>query len=349
MPLFRRDSAGYLGLASKLLEEPLRRAYRAVSLSRAADPAEAARLAAALVARGRVTEAITTLQAGGQHDLALAILRQAGGFFYLYRYGVAAFDTVLAGFPAELASRDDTLCICAALQALKRGDVARARQLISDRFGPAANDQAAVLGGASGYSLQFRFFRLLMLIYEDFVITDELFTRIFALVGELPADAHIERGCFYNAMLEFYLRRRRLAEAEDVAARAHDHYHLAGVPMLKFYISLDRSIMRLMQGDAIGARRFAAQAGADLAACGFECPNDARLHALLEACVEYEGGRVEPLARFLNLEIDGFHAGRNLADADRFRAAIWQPGPQRALFDGRGAQLPRSLAGLSGA
>jgi len=309
VPLFRRDDAGRMAFTAKGLEEPLRHAYHAVALRRAAEPAEAARLAAALVGRGRVTEAIATLQAGGQHGLALDILRRAGGFFYLYRYGVGAFDTVLGGFPADFASNDDTLSICAALQALKRGDVARARQLISECFGPAASDPAVVLADADSYSLQFRFFRLLMLIYEDVVITDELFTQIFGLVGELPADANIERGCFYNAVLELYLRRRRLAEAEDVAARAHGYYDAAGVPMLKFYINVDRSIMRLMQGDAIGARRFAAMAGGDLAACGFESPNDARLHALLQASVEYEGGRVEPLARFLNVEIDGFARG----------------------------------------
>jgi DNA-binding CsgD family transcriptional regulator len=34
-----------------------------------------------------------------------------------------------------------------------------------------------------------------------------------------------------------------------------------------------------------------------------------RLQALLEACVEYEGGRAEPLARFLNTEIDDFSHG----------------------------------------
>jgi DNA-binding CsgD family transcriptional regulator len=41
----------------------------------------------------------------------------------------------------------------------------------------------------------------------------------------------------------------------------------------------------------------------------FETPNDSRLQALLEACIEYEGGRAEPLARFLNTEIDDFSHG----------------------------------------
>jgi hypothetical protein len=41
----------------------------------------------------------------------------------------------------------------------------------------------------------------------------------------------------------------------------------------------------------------------------FESPSDQRLVALLIACINYEGGKVEPLARFLNQEFDDFSTG----------------------------------------
>ena len=67
--------------------------------------------------------------------------------------------------------------------------------------------------------------------------------------------------------------------------------------------------MRLMMGDAITARKHAAEAAQCLARVPFESPNDARLVTLLNACVEYEGGKAEPLARFLSLELDDFAHG----------------------------------------
>jgi DNA-binding CsgD family transcriptional regulator len=68
-------------------------------------------------------------------------------------------------------------------------------------------------------------------------------------------------------------------------------------------------MMALMKGDTIGARKYAALGAKTLADVPFETPNDMRLQALLEACIEYEGGRAEPLARFLNVEIDDFSHG----------------------------------------
>ena len=291
------------------LRAPLLAAYRSELARRCSDGAEAERVARALLDHHRPTEAIITLQGAGRFDAALAIINTAHGFFFVSRHGPAAFDRILAGFPSDYVREHESLIICLGVQALKRGDVARARQLVSDHLGETANQPVVVFGNRATYSLQFRFFRILMLIYEDVFITDELFEQIFALISELPADAHLERGSFYNSLLEFYIRRRRFAEAEDVAVHARRHYTAAQVPILQFYISLHRAVMRLMQGDAIEAQRFAAEAAADLAACDFDSPNDARLLALLRAAVEYEGGRAEPLARFLSLELDDFSHG----------------------------------------
>ncbi len=305
-PVVGAGSGGVPVITIEVLRPVLDTAYREAFARRTADPATAGPLARALLGEGRTTEAILTLQRVGDHEAALAVLKAAKGHFYIYRHGQEAFETVLAGFPPDFVHRHETLVLCHALRALKRGDVARARQLIGDHVGSGANRPAEVFGPSSGYSVAFRFFRLLMLIYEDVFVTDELLQQIFGLISELPGDAHLERGSFYNSLLEIYIRLRRTAEAEDVAARAQQHYAAAKVPILEFYVNLHRAIMRLLQADANEAQRFAAAAAANLAACDFDSPNDARLLALLTACIDYEGGHAEPLARFLSDELDDF-------------------------------------------
>lgn len=293
-------------LRAEALRAPLAAAHRAEFARRVGRADEAAALAGALRAQGRTVEAIEALQAAGRFDAALAILVEEQGFFFSYRCGGEAFGRILAGFPADYAQDHEVIVLGRCLQALKRGDLARTRQLVADHFGAGALAPEAVLSGTGCYSREFRFFRVLMLIYEDVFVSDELFERIFGLISELPGDAHVQRGSFYNSMLEFFIRRRRFAEAEDVAIRAWEHYAAAKMPMLQFYIRLHQSVMRLMQGDAQEAQRFADAAAADLAACGYESPNDTRLLALLQACVNYEGGQVEPLAHFLSSEFDDF-------------------------------------------
>ena len=305
-PLVSRDQNGNPRLAIEAVRPVLTVAYRRSLVRRTTTREVAEPLCRALLAQGRTTEAILSLQQVGDYEGAMDVLMVAKGHFYIYRYGQAAFEKVLAGFPIDFASRHEPLVLCLALQALKRGDVGRARQLIGDHMGQGANRPFEVFGQPESYSVAFRFFRVLMLIYEDVFITDDLFEQIFGLISELPPDAHLERGSFYNSLLEFYIRRRRFAEAENVAVRAQQHYVAANVPILEFYINLHRAVMRLLQADAINAQRFAQDASNNLAACDFESPNDKRLLGLLRACVEYEGGRAEPLARFLSDELDDF-------------------------------------------
>ena len=293
-------------LRAEALRPHLARGHAADFARRIADAETAAALAAALRAQGRTLAAIAALQAAGHHDAARAILSEQDGFFYFYRCGGEAFARILAGFPPAYAERHETLVLARCLQALKRGDLPRTRQLVADHFGNRALAADSVFDTDGRYSREFRFFRVLMLIYEDVLVSDDLFERIFGLIRELPADAHLQRGSFYNSMLEFFIRRRRFAEAEDVAIRAWEHYAAADMPMLQFYIRLHQSVMRLLQGDAQQARRFADAAAADLAAVGYASPNDSRLLALLQACVDYEAGRVQPLARFLSTEFDDF-------------------------------------------
>ncbi len=308
-PFARRGPEGGLIFSVEALREPLAAAIEAVLVGRCSAPEEAKAVAEAYAARGRMTEAITTFQQAGFLDLALATFVEATDRFFIYYYGPEAFDRVLAGFPIEYTMRHDVLVISLALQACKRGDVALAQRLLAERYGEAANDPARALVPGSSFPKEFRAFRLVLLIYEDVHFTDALLEQVFTLLAEFPSDAHLERGSFYNAILEFYMRSRRFAEADDVASRARYHYEQARAPILSFYIALHRAIMRLMMGDALTARKHAVDAAGCLAATPFESPNDARLLTLLKACIDYEGGKPEPLARFLSLELDDFSHG----------------------------------------
>lgn len=308
-PLARRGPAGKLEFAVEALRGPLAAAIDIVLGQRSSVPAEAKAVGEAYAARGQMTEAILTLQKAGFLDLALRTFIDAADRFFIYYYGSEALDRVLAGFPIEFSMQHDAVVFSLALQACKRGDVALARRLLAERFGKAANDPSKVFVAGSSFSKEFRAFRLVLLIYEDVFFTAELLEQVFTLLAEFPSDAHLERGTFYNSILEFYMRSRRFTEAEDVASRARYHYDQARAPMLSFYIALHRAIMRLMMGDALAARKHAADAATCLAGVTFGSPSDARLLALLKACIDYESGKPEPLARFLSLELDEFSHG----------------------------------------
>lgn len=292
-----------------LVRPALAEAVETTLAVRRSDPEQAAALAAGYARLSLFTEAVTTFQAVGRYDDAFAAFAAGGGRFFLYRHGSAAFDRVLSGFPLDYALGNDTLVMSLAMQALKHGEVARARHLLAERFGSGVNEVRRVFSGRDRYSTDLVAFRVVMLIYEDYQLTDELFGQVFSTLADLPIDAHIQRGAFYNAVLELYIRTRQFAAAEDVAQRALYHYEQAKVPMLAFYIALHRALMRLLMGDAINARQHAEQAAQYLHGVGFDSPGDARLLKLLEACIDYEGGKPESLARFLSTELDDFVHG----------------------------------------
>ncbi|MBB3459016.1 ATP/maltotriose-dependent transcriptional regulator MalT [Rhizobium sp. BK313] len=304
LPFARDGSLRVPSIAGDLSE-----ALDIVIAKRTQTVADAKAIAETFATRGFPVQSIEVFQRAGFYDSALRIFIGARGVFFLYFHGPEAFDRVLAGFPRSYALQSEILVLALALQALKLGDVSRARRLLTDRFGDLANDPKVVFSPRSTFSREFRAFRLLMLIYEDYFFSEELLNECFALVAEFPLDDHLFRGSFYNSVLEFYIRNRRFAEAEDVAQRAMHHYQRAKAPLLEFYISLHQALIRLLMGDALAARKHSVLAAQSLAALPFDSPNDIRLQALLEACIEYEGGRAEPLARFLSLEIDDFSHG----------------------------------------
>lgn len=309
LPLARLDGAGVWMIGGTALVTPLANALVAEQSRRIADPNLRAGLAAASVNLGFVTETILDMQKAGEFEAAEHLLEAEHSWYFLYFHGAEAFDAVLAGFPDEASRQSDTIALCRALQALKHGEVSLARRLLTDRFGGETLDPARVLGDRRRYPVEFRGFRLVMLIYEDIPLTDELLHLAFAILADLPIEAHLLRGSIYNAILEFYLRSRRFAEADDVAERALRHYRVAGANLLAFYISLHLAIMRLMAGDAIAAGEWAAEAERDIASLGFDSPHDRLLLKLLKGCVGYEEGNDEALILFLNRDLELFSHG----------------------------------------
>lgn len=309
LPLARARDDGRWCVAGTSVLEPLKAALTAQKRRRIDDDGERTRLVDACSALGFAVETIRDLQGAGFFEDAERLLRAHHGWYFLYFHGAAAFDAVMSGFPEDAGRASNTIVLCRALQALKHGEVSLAQRLIAERFGPEALDPAKVLDNRKRYSAAFRCFRLVMLIYEDIPLTDELLRLAFTILDDLPLDAHLLRGSLHNAILEFYLRTRRLAEADDVAERALLHYRAAGAGLLAFYISLHLAMMRLMAGDANAAADRVAEAEADIARLDFDSPHDLLLLKLLKGCIAYEGGNDEALILFLNRDLDLFSHG----------------------------------------
>lgn len=288
---------------------PLGAAIRMLLAERANDPVQARAIATAHAGFGQVPEAIAIFQSISAWQAALDVLRQAGGPFFIHRFGPDAFDRMLSRFPSDIAAREEVLILCRALQAVKRGEVPLTRHILTAHYGPVADDVVTVIGAVQRFTLDFRFFRLLLQTWEDFDLDTRLLDAAYRLLAELPADDDLRRGSFYNAVLEFYIRARRFSEADHTAIRAASHYARADVPILSFYIDLHRAIISLFLGETAAAQKRAEAAAAHIGRAGHESPGDVRLLALLQACIAYERGEGEPLTRFLSRDLDAFAQG----------------------------------------
>ena len=291
------------------VRDPMLGAIRSLLALRVTNPQEARAIAVTMVALGQTPEAIAIFQSIGAWEAALQTLEGAGGPFFVHRFGPAAFDRMLSGFPQDMTKTEETLVLCRAIQAVKRGEVPLTRRILIDRYGPVAGDAHAVLADRTHHSLEFRFFRLLLRTWEDFDLDQRFLDDAYALLAELPAEDDLHRGSFYNAVLEFYIRSRRFPEADHAASRAATHYASTKVPILSFYIDLHRAIIRLFMGEPASAQVHSAAARAHLLAVRHESPGDARLLTLLDACIAYESGQADALTRFLSLELDAFAQG----------------------------------------
>lgn len=284
-------------------------AIRAEITRRAARPGEAALLSRIFLDAGQAAEAITLLQQTGDMPAAIAMLDREGGPHFIHRHGPRAFDRVLAGFNGAGLEADPVLHAARVMQAAKSGELPLALRLLQDRHGPGIHQPELVFSPDSPFPASVRILRLLVLIYEDTRLSEAVLERAAQMNDTLPIDMHLLRGSYHNAILEFRVRTRRQALARDAATSAMRHYRRAKTPILEFYVSLHLAFVELMSGALAAARRATTDAASALARVSFDSPGDHRILALIRAVLDYETGRPEPLARFLDGDFEAFAQG----------------------------------------
>lgn len=258
-----------------------------------------------------IVACILQAQTDGNDAEALRLFRDAGGVFFMHFFGMDACHEVLRGFPEDMAEEESVLVFASAMHALKAGNVSRARHLIGGRFGPEVHDLDRLLAQPDRFPVDLRLFRFLMAMYEDIPITDAMRARLFDALGEVPLDDHLQRGSFYNAMVEVLVRKRELDAASEVARRARFHYAEASAHLLGFYIDLYLTMLCLMRGALAEAEGHARNAAETLGRVPFDAASDERILALVQAIIRYERGDVQSLARFLSEDFDEFAYGEN--------------------------------------
>jgi ATP/maltotriose-dependent transcriptional regulator MalT len=258
---------------------------------------------------GDPPQRILNALASGDPAAALELFRQAGGTFFIHFHGAETCLRVLNAFPRAMQQNEQTLVLSGAMHALKAGSTSRARYLVSQRFGADALDLALALSQPQRFPVELRLFRFVMAMYEDLPITDAMRVRLFDALGEVPLDSHLQRGSFYNAMLEIHVRRRELDAAAELARRARHHYSATGAHLLGFYVDVYQAVLSLMRGAPAKAETFVWEAREALGRVPFETESDARILGLVHAVIRYEQGDMQPIVRFLGDDFDKFAYG----------------------------------------
>lgn len=295
--------------ASPEIAAVLSDAVRGEIARRARQKGEAMLLSRIFLDCGQAAEAIRTLQRAGDMEGAIALLEREGADYFIHRHGPEAFDEVLAGFNGAGLENDPILLAARVMQAAKSGELPLALRLLTEHYGPAIHQPERVFAPTGAVPVEARLLRLVIFIYEDIRLSEPVLQQAALILGSLPLDADLLRGSYYNAILEFRVRTRRYALARDAAVSAMRHYRKAKVPILEFYVSLHLAVVELMSGTLPAARRAMSEAAAALARVSFDSPGDHRIIALVTAVAEYETGRPELLAEFIDLEFEAFTQG----------------------------------------
>ncbi len=141
------------------------------------------------------------------------------------------------------------------------------------------------------------------------VMTHAMINRLGEFMADYPLGDHVKWAAYYNALLEFEIRRRNFREAEAAAARALIYLgKMGGQPLLEFFIHLHQTVLRLISGDTLLARRAAKDARSKLEQVPHDAKPEFRMLRLAEACIAYEAGRPRDLVDFVQTDFDNFSA-----------------------------------------
>ncbi|WP_184705199.1 helix-turn-helix transcriptional regulator [Rhizobium lusitanum] len=266
-------------------------------------------VASAFEKAGRALAAMTLLLDHGHEAHAAQILERSRGLELIYRNSLDAFRDIIMRFSHEMIATNEIVLFALARMLLKLGELQRVRHLVGKHLGSDYLDPLKVLLRGSRFSFAARTFRLNLMISEDLMPTDAMITRLGEFMADYPMGDHGKWAAYYNALLEFEIRRRNFREAEAAAARALIYLgHMGGQPLLEFFIHLHQAVLRLMSGDALFARRAAKDARLKLEQVPHMAEAEFRMLRLVEACIAYEAGQPRDLLQFVQGEFDGFAA-----------------------------------------
>ncbi|MDO1582494.1 helix-turn-helix transcriptional regulator [Rhizobium oryzicola] len=290
------------------LLEILREAVH-LNLETYTSPAALKDIAATLEHSGQALSAMALLLDHGLEGPAASILERANGRDLIYRSSVAAFQDTIMRFSHEMVAANETILLAICRVLMKQGELHRVRHLLSKYLGFDFLDPMKVLVKGSRFSFDARTFRLNLMLSEDMTPNDAMIDRLREFMADYPLGEYGKWASYYNAILEFEIRRRNFREAEAAAARALIYLKkMGGQPLLEFFIHLHQTVLRLSSGDALLALKAVRDARSRLEQVPHEAPAEFRMLRLAEACLDYEAGRHQPLLHFVQTDFDGFAA-----------------------------------------
>lgn len=256
-------------------------------------------------AAGRETRGLPSINGlirSGALDEALVQFRREGGAFLSMVHGLNAATSLLRQFPEEIRNSDETLILAAAVNALKSGNVGRAEFIVQERFGVSGARLSASRVPLDAHGTDFQCFRFIYAIYMEETIGQREMAHLFALLGRLPLDGHIQRGLLYNVAADVFVRQHNWETAVEAALRSRHHYERANATLLAFYADLYLALIDLARGRVSEGARQLKHAAARLSSSGDGSPNDRRLLSAFELIAAYEGGDPQPLIAFAFLD-----------------------------------------------
>ncbi|NTJ67917.1 response regulator transcription factor [Agrobacterium rhizogenes] len=266
-------------------------------------------VASAFEQAGQALDAMSLLLKHGHEAHAAQILERARGLELIYRNSLGTFRDIIMRFSHEMIATNEVVLFAMARTLLKLGELQRVRHLVGKHLGSDYLDPLKVLQRGSRFSFAARTFRLNLMISEDLMPTDAMITRLGEFMADYPMGDYGKWAAYYNALLEFEIRRRNFREAEAAAARALIYLgHMGGQPLLEFFIHLHQTVLRLMSGDVLFARRAVQEARQKLEQVPHAAEAEFRMLRLAEACIAYEAGHPRDLLQFVQSEFDDFAA-----------------------------------------
>ena len=195
------------------------------------------------------------------------------------------------------------------IDAVKQGEVDRARRLLATHFDPRILDIHHCLSETCTIPDAARVFRIVLLIYEETPGSDRLHTGIENFLSQVPLDQNLLRGSCYNCLVDHFIRLRRYEEAHEAALRARIAYEKTNTPLLNFYISLHLCVLHILRGEINTAEMQVSLAHKWLERVPFESRGDRRILAFAMSVLAFEKGETEPILRFIGEDLEGFEVG----------------------------------------